>query len=136
MATDFGTIDDTFVDHNTIHTLRNYSDRRTGSSSSSAAARSVLSVSNYGSSFDLGSCDDPEGYPTALKVGQCLEMLREVAEEWKQQNTFSADGDHKEVMQRQIETLQAIRRNYIDELVYFLEMTHNSLRDRANEGDV
>ena len=143
MATDFGTIDDTFVDHNTIHTLRTYSEGRGAAPRPSDSSRSLpprtvgaSSVRDYDDSrLDLGDCDSIEGVPTARKVGQCLELLRDVAEEWKQQNSFSADGDHKEVMQRQIETLHAIRRNYIDELVYFLEMTQNTLTQKENSAD-
>ena len=56
----------------------------------------------------------------AARWKNAVSLLQEVAEEWKQQNAYDKTPG-KELLQRQIETLHAVRRHYLDELIHYLE---------------
>ena len=135
MATDFGTVDDNILDHSTLHTLRRYSqDTKTPSRGVTSGASTSTSY-RYSADSSEDSDDPCSGDRiNTRRVGQCLDLLRDVAEEWQQQNSFAggegaAGGTPgKELLQRQIETLHAIRRHYIDELAHFVEQAHSALQ--------
>ena len=132
MATDFGTIDDRFLDHNTLHTIRTYAKQHGDEACNASAADSRCSFSTLADSDDGGAGE----VPTASGVSRCLALLHDVAEEWKQQNSFMPEGGAgKELLQRQIETLHAIRRHYIDEIVHFLEQTQSALERQETSVD-
>ena len=111
MATDFGTVEDAFIDHGTMHMLRSYG----GGREMHLSAPSAPPSTEYG-----GSEDSAAESPCGAQLNRCVALLQEVAEEWKQQNAYEASPG-KELLQRQIETLHSVRRHYLDEIVYYLE---------------
>lgn len=115
MATDFGTVEDAFVDHNTLHMLRRY-----GGEESHLSAPSVISSTEY------GSAESTTEAPCGAQIEKCVALLQEVAEEWKQQNAYD-ERPGKELLQRQIETLHSVRTHYLDEIVYFLERVQQQI---------
>ena len=110
MATDFGTVEDSFVDHSTMHMLRSY-----GGGEMHISAPAVPASTD----FD-GSEESNTEAPCGAQLDRCVALLQEVAEEWKQQNAYE-EVPGKELLQRQIETLHSVRRHYLDEIVYYLE---------------
>jgi hypothetical protein len=105
MAADFGTVDDAFLDHNTLHLLQRHGG---GGEIHIPAPPSTEYSSEDGETLAGG------------QVEKCVSLLQEVAEEWKQQNAYDKTPG-KELLQRQIETLHAVRRHYLDELIHYLE---------------
>ena len=120
MATDFGTVEDAFVDHNTLHMLRRYS----------CAEEPHISAPSVISSNDYGSAESTTEAPCGAQIEKCVALLQEVAEEWKQQNAYD-ERPGKELMQRQIETLHSVRTHYLDEIVYYLERVQQQAAQTA-----
>ena len=117
MATDFGTVEDAFLDHSTMHMLQSYRGE------AAITAPTVSASTEYGSESTTES-------PCGAQVEKCVALLQEVAEEWKQQNAYE-ETPGKELLQRQIETLHSVRKHYLDEIVYYLERVQQQAANAA-----